>query len=79
MPAIRLSDGTKLRTGSHRRFVTFEVTDDSTVIVRKRTDSRETALSNHAANVRLGACRTVTVDFADLGTAHTGPSVLKDT
>lgn len=66
----KLSDGTVLRTGSNRRFITFTISDDSTVIMRgefRRTDDRNQARENHQRWAGRSGIRTVTIDFSPSG------------
>lgn len=58
---ITLSDGTKLRTSSTRRYVTFTISDDSQVAVYQRTDDLTKGHDNHRM-ARRRYLRAVTVD-----------------
>ncbi len=56
--------GVELVTSSHRRFVTFSISDDSYVHIVHRTDNYDTARATHRRAVRKGYLEVVTVDFA---------------
>lgn len=63
MPTHTLSDGTKLRTQSTRRFVVFTIADDSASKPSYSGDSPRAATDEYERLARYGYCRVALVDF----------------